>query len=66
MTVHEPAIMNSHEEEMDLTLECVAKIRQHLTRLINNEGKMKYVNNLVVLNSMFITYDEMHQGALSI
>ncbi len=41
------------DKELDMTLECVAKIRKHLKRHIKEDGKLKYVNNLVELSSMF-------------
>jgi len=55
-----------NDEEMEMTLECVAKIRKHLVRQINQEGKVKYVNNLVVLDSMFVSFDNTPIAAIAV
>ena len=54
------------EEEMDMTLECVSKIRGHFNRLINEEKKLKYVNNLMILDSMFVNYDKTVNEAVAV
>ena len=52
------------EEEMDMTLECVSKIRGHLNRLVHEEGKVKYMNNLDLLDTMFVSFQDRQAVAV--
>jgi len=55
-----------NDEDMEMTLGCVAKIRKHLVRQIQQKGKVKYVNNLVVLDSMFVSFDNTPIAAIAV
>jgi len=55
-TTAESALYNDLEE-LEMTLECAEKVKFHLTRLILQESKVKYVNNLQVLNEMIGSFE---------
>jgi len=44
-------------EELEMTLACAEKVKFHLTRLILQESKVKYVNNLQVLDEMIDSFE---------
>ena len=48
----------NEQEDLELTLECAWKIRSHMSRLVTKESKVKYVNNLEILDSMIGAYNE--------
>lgn len=56
----------SNEEELEMTLDCAWKIRSHMNRLVNQEAKAKYTNNLAVLDSMIGSYNEQLVPALAV
>jgi hypothetical protein len=44
-------------EELEMTLACAEKVKFHLNRLILQESKIKYVNNLQVLDDMIGSFE---------
>lgn len=47
------------EEEIQSTLSCAMNIRRHLERLIILESKVKYVNNLQILDTLISSYQRI-------
>jgi hypothetical protein len=55
----------SDSEELEMTLDCAWKIRSHISRLVTQESKVKYVNNLNILDSMIGSYNEQLEPAFA-
>lgn len=53
-------------EELEMTLDCAWKIRSHMSRLVQNEGKVKYANNMEVLDAMIGSYNEQLVPAVAV
>ncbi len=45
-------------EELEFARECADKIKGHLNRLITQESKIKYVNNMEILNNVLKSCNE--------
>jgi hypothetical protein len=53
-------------DELEMTLDCAWKIRSHMSRLVNQEAKVKYSNNLEILDSMIGAYNEQFVPAVAV
>ena len=54
------------EEELEMTLDVAWKIRSHMSRLVNQEARVKYANNLEILDSMIGAYNEQLVPAVAV
>jgi len=56
----------SDVEELEMTLDIAWKIRSQMNRLVNKEGKVKYANNLEILDEMIGSYNEQMIPAIAV
>ncbi|MEQ9229642.1 MAG: hypothetical protein RIF46_03100 [Cyclobacteriaceae bacterium] len=50
-TIYNMEIFES-QEDLEMALEISKKVKSHLTRLVYDESKVKYANNLITLDTM--------------
>jgi hypothetical protein len=53
-------------DELEMTLDVAWKIRSHMNRLVNREGKVRYANNLELLDEMIGSYNEQLHPAMAV
>lgn len=64
MNSRKDSIINDHElaldemtpGEMEIALECAMRVQKHLKRIIQQESKVKYMNNLHIVESIIEKY----------
>jgi len=56
----------SDVDELEMTLDIAWKIRSHMSRLVSGEGRIKYANNLEILDEMIGSYNEQLNPAIAV
>lgn len=53
---HELAIDAMTYSEIEIALGCALKVQSHLRRIIQQDSKVKYMNNLLIVDSIIEKY----------
>lgn len=60
------ALDTMNEEELEMMIECATKIQKHLDRLVHREAKVKYANNLQIVNEQLDSFYAYRELAMAV